>query len=142
MVERYNKTIVNAVALMIQPHQRQRDRHRYLPYVGIAYRASIQASTGESLNMMMLGSDMYLPLDLIVGGVPGEKECDTEYAEDLREQVRGIHERAWHALDVNTRRQKRNYDRSKHGLVYTQGQFVWLTGNWRRPCLSKKLGLP
>ena len=64
-------------------------------------------------------------------------ECNTDYAEDLREQLRGIHERAQHALDVNTRRQKRNYDRSKRGSVYRQGQFVWLYDNW-----SKKLGLP
>ena len=64
------------------------------------------------------------------------------YVEDLREQLRGIHEQARHALDVSTRRQKRNYDRSKHGHVYRRGQFVWLYDNRRRPCLSKKLGLP
>jgi len=42
MVERYNRTIVNAVALMIEPHRNQRDWDRYLPYVGFAYRASVQ----------------------------------------------------------------------------------------------------
>ena len=34
MVERYNRTIVNAVSLMIQPHQGQKDWDVYLPYVG------------------------------------------------------------------------------------------------------------
>ena len=70
--------------------------------------------------------DVHLPLDLVIGGVPSERECNTDYAEDLREQLKGIHEQAQHALDVNTRWQKRNYDRSKCGPVYRPGQVVWL----------------
>ena len=142
MVERYNRTIVNAVALMVQPHQGQRDWDEYLPYVGFAYRASVQASTGESPNMMMMGREVHLPLDLVVGMVPEERECETEYVEDLREQMRAIHARARHALDISTRRQKKNYDRSRHGPVYEEGQFVWLYDNRRRTGLSRKLGLP
>ena len=74
MVERYNRTIVNAVSLMIQPHQRQKDWDVYLPYVGLAKRASVQVSTGESPNMMMLGREVNLPIDLLIGVVLHEKE--------------------------------------------------------------------
>jgi hypothetical protein len=142
MVERYNRTIVNAVALMIQPHQHQTDWDQYLSYVGMAYRSSVQASTGETPNMMMTGREISLPVDLAVGAVPEEKEYDTDYAEELRERIRGIHERARHALKANMRRQKRNYDRFTHGPVFKVGKFVWLCSKQRRPGLSKKLGLP
>ena len=142
MVERYNRTIVDAVSLMIQPHERQRDWDEYLPYVGLAYRASEQATTGETPNMMMLGREVRLPVDLVVGGVPDEKECDTFYAEELRERIRVSHERARHALGMNMRRQKRNYDRRKFGPMYNVGQFVWLHRPARQPRLSKKLMLP
>ena len=47
LVERYNRTIVNAVSLMILPHQSQRDWDEYVPFVGMAYRSSVQASTGR-----------------------------------------------------------------------------------------------
>ena len=142
LVERYNRTIVNAVSLMIQPHQHQRDWDVYLPYVGMAYRSSIQASTGESPNMMMLGREVTMPVDLVVGAVPHEQECETYYADDLREKIRDIHERARHALQLSQRRQKRNYDRSARESVFKKGKFVWLHNNQRRPRLSKKLMLP
>jgi len=142
MVERYNRTIVNAVALMIHPHQGQRDWDKYLPYVGMAYRASVQESTGESPNMMMFGREVTLPVDLMVEAVPHEPDCESDFVDDLRDRIRGIHERARHALSMSARRQKKNYDRSVHGPVYKQGQFVWLHDTRRRPRLSKKLGLP
>jgi hypothetical protein len=142
MVERYNRTIVNAVSLMILPHQNQKDWDQYLPFVGMAYRGSVQASTGESPNMMMLGRETAVPLDLVVGSVPHEKECKTEYSEELRERIREIHERAQHALKLSGRRQKRNYDRSVQGSPFTKGQFVWLHNTQRKPRLSKKLMLP
>ena len=142
LVERYNRTIVNAVSLMIQPHQHQRDWDVYLPYVSMAYRSSIQASTGESPNMMMLGREVTMPVDLIVGAVPHEQECETYYTDDLREKIRDIHERARHALQLSQRRQKRNYDRSARESVFKKGKFVWLHNNQRRPRLSKKLMLP
>ena len=142
MVERYNRTIVNAVSLMIQPHQGQKDWDVYLPYVGLAYRASVQESTGESPNMMMLGREVNLPIDLLVGAVPHEKEYESDYADELRDNLRAIHERARHALEVSARRQKKNYDRSTHGPAYRPQQFVWLYDTQRRQRLSKKLGLP
>ncbi|XP_072033311.1 uncharacterized protein [Amphiura filiformis] len=106
LVERYNRTITNAVSLMLLPLQDQKEWDKCLPYVGFAYRSSVQASTGESPNMMMLGREVSAPVDLVFGAVPGEGECATDYAEELRERMRGVHERARHALEASSRRQK------------------------------------
>jgi hypothetical protein len=92
--------------------------------------------------MMMFGREVTLPVDLMVAAVPHEPECKSEFADNLRERIREIHERARHALDMNARRQKKNYDRSVHGPIYKRGQFVWLHDTQRRARLSKKLGLP
>ena len=142
MVERYNRTIVNSVSLMIEPHRNQRDWDRYLPFVGFAYRASVQESTGESPNMMMLGREVHLPVDLVVGGTPHENECETDYAETLREIIREVHLRARGVVERSAKRQKRNYDRGTRGPVFEEGQFVWLHDTQRRQKLSKKLSLP
>lgn len=141
-VERYNRTIVNAVSLMILPYHNQKDWDEYVPFVGMAYRSSVQASSGETPNMMMLGRDVSTPIDLMFSAPPDEKECNTDYAEDLRDKIRDMHERARHALEVSSRRQKRFYDRRTCGPVYQEGQFVWLYRVSRRKNLSRKLMMP
>ena len=64
MVERFNITLVNMVAVLIDPKRRQRDWDGFLPYATFAYRCTPQDSTGESPNMMMLGREVSLPIDL------------------------------------------------------------------------------
>ena len=142
LVERYNRTIVNAVSLMILPQHSQRDWDEYVPFVGMAYRSSVQASTGETPNMLMLGRDVATPIDLMFTAPPKELDCDTDYAEELREKIRGMHERARYALHISSRRQKRFYDRKVCGPVYREGQFVWLFRVVRKASLSRKLMLP
>ena len=137
LVERYNRTIVNAVSLMIMPHQNQRDWDEYVPFVGMAYRSSVQAPTGKIPNMLMLGRDVATPVDLMFTAPPREAECDADYAEELREKIRGMHERARHALHVSSRRQKRYYDRRACGPEYKEGQFVWLYKVARKTSLSR-----
>ena len=42
MVERFNKTLINMVAVMIEPRRRQRDWDECLPYACFAYRCTPQ----------------------------------------------------------------------------------------------------
>ena len=72
---------------MIMPQQNQRDWDEYVPFVGMAYRSSVQASIGETPNMLMLGRDVATPVDLMLTAPPQEAECDTDYAEELREKI-------------------------------------------------------
>ena len=66
MVERFNKTLVNMVAVLIDPRKRQRDWDKCLPYTTFAYRCTLHESTGESPNMMMLSREVSIPIDLVV----------------------------------------------------------------------------
>ena len=142
MIERYNRTIANAVSLMIEPVKQQRDWDRYLPHVGFAYRSCVHETTGESPNMMMLGRELALPMDLMVEGPLDEPDYDTDYAEELRERIRLIHDQAREAVGTNSRRQKKNYDRRAVGGTFRVGDFVWLLQKARKQGLTKKLSLP
>ena len=142
MIERFNRTIANAVSLMLEPVKRQRDWDRYLPHVGLAYRSCVHETTGESPNMMMLGRETKLPVDLMVEGPPGEEDCDTDYAEEMRERIRLIHQRAREVISKNMRKQKKHYDRRAEGGTFKVGEFVWLLQKARKPGLTKKLALP
>ena len=145
MVERFNRTLLNLVSILLDPYKGQRDWDQELPYIGMAYRSAVQESTGETPNMLMLGREVKTPLDLLVEGVNEEYEDDSltsDYAMELRDRLRKAHERAREVLQTAGRRQKKQYDRKAHGSPIAEGTFVWLYSFQRKPGVSKKLKLP
>ena len=127
---------------MREPIKHQRDWDRYLPHVGLAYRSCVQESTGLSPNMLMLGREVPLPVDLTVEEPDEEEDCGTDYATELRDRIREVHERTRTALRLSAERQKKHYDRHTVGGVFKVGQFVWLHQKRRTGGPSKKLSLP
>jgi hypothetical protein len=68
-----------------------RDWDDHLPFATMAYRSSVHSSTGYTPNRLMLGREVYTPLDMCLGLPPGEPEpfeCTTQYAEWLRDTIR------------------------------------------------------
>ena len=148
MIERFNRTLLNMVSMMIEPVKNQRDWDELLPFVGFAYRSSVHESTGETPNMLMFGREVKLPLDLMVEPFqdeelePKDANLMTDYAEDLRDRIRLAHERAREVLRKSARRQKRTYDRKANGNPIQKGDFVWLFVHQRKPGFTNKLRLP
>ena len=92
---------------MIEPHRRQRDWDLQLPYATLAYRSTPQESTGETPNMMMLGRETALPIELVTE-TPLPMVCEgLDYAEELRDRIQSAHGRAREHLRVSARRQKK-----------------------------------
>lgn len=141
MVERFNKTLVNMVAVLIDPKSMQKDWDECLPYATFAYRCTPHESTGESPNMMMLGREVSLPVDLLVECGDVEDGIGTDFAESLRQNMRRAHERARQCLGKSAQWQKKDYDRraSDHGLK--EGHFVWLFNPAKKRHLTPKLQL-
>ena len=65
LVERFNRTLQQMLKTLV--NEARDDWDHLLPYVTMAYRATPQDSTGCSPNMLMLGRELNLPLDVIVG---------------------------------------------------------------------------
>ena len=69
MIERFNRTLIGMVSVMIEPHKRQRDWDEKVALATFAYRASPHESTGETPNRLMLhvhvhvGREVFVPLD-------------------------------------------------------------------------------
>ena len=76
MVERFNRTLATMLTMYCESKQNAWDQH--LPYVMLAYRSSVHDSTGFSPNMMMLGREVELPLQAVVGSPQGEPWETTE----------------------------------------------------------------
>ena len=70
LVEQFNRTVKQMLPMFVNEHQNDWDDH--LPYVMIAYRASVQESTGCTPNLLFFGREIALPLDLMVCKPPVE----------------------------------------------------------------------
>jgi hypothetical protein len=141
-IERFNRSMMDTVAVLIDPENDQKDWDEVLQYALMAYRSSVQESTGESPHMMMYGENMTLPVDLF--SFPSEPEQDkdlrTDYGRELREQLRVAHERARVSLKKAAGRQMKTYDGK--GVLrkpYAEGTFVWLHNEIRRKGYNPKL---
>ena len=142
-VERFNGTLITMVSMMIDPVRRQRDWEEKVPMALFAYRSAVQESTGETPNMLMLGREVQLPIDLTVESTSDieedEPETQTDYALALRERMRSAHEQARQKLAQAARHQKRTYDRKTERVCLQVGSFVWYFNPAKTKGLSPKL---
>jgi transposase InsO family protein len=141
MVERFNRTLLNALASFADLHQRDWDL--YIPFVLLAYRSVVHESTGTSPSMMMLGREVRGPVELLLPR-PAQEEPEevTEYGAKLRRILEEVHERARSCLDIAGNNMKRRYDRSADADGFQLGDAVWLYNPRCKRNMSPKLTRP
>ena len=138
MVERFNRTLEAMLSKFVDGDQKNWDL--YLPLLMMAYRSSVHESTGFSPNEMMLGREVLLPLDLVIGQAEPTGSSTTEYADRLGEQMERIHQFACQHLKLSSDRQKRNYDhRPVNQHRYNRGDAVWLYSPQKKKGICPKL---
>ncbi|XP_033114948.1 uncharacterized protein LOC117115315 [Anneissia japonica] len=138
MVERFNRTLINMVAMMLDPVHHQRDLDERLPYATFVYRSTPQESTGESPNMLMLGTEVRTPIDLSVE-VPQTMPDEPDLATRVRSQLQKAGARARDVLKISARRQKKGYDKLSEEPNLVPGKFVWTYDQTKRKGMSPKL---
>ena len=144
LVERYNLSIVNYIRAYMDPRKHQSDWDENVCLATFAYRSCVHPATGETPNLMMLGKEVYLPLDVCFHPDTMPESVDTpstDYVTELRDNLQNVHEHAREQLQSAMRRQKRHYDRfaAKHG--FEVGEFVWVRDETRRKGRCPKLQL-
>ena len=120
--------------------ENRKDWDEYLPYVLMAFRASIHESTKCSPNLLLFGSENRLPVDLLYAdGLAHEVvvECPCQYVEWIRGVSREAFSKARENLKKNAERQKRLYDRNTFLRTFNVGDWVWVL---YPPELQAKLG--
>ena len=135
-IERFNRTVQQMLSMFVSEHRNDWDDH--LPYVMMAYRATIQESTGCSPNLLMLGREITLPIDLMVGSPEqNNPECPILYVEWVRNVLQDSFAFVREQLRKSAQRQKRNYDKHANPRKYPIGSWVW---RWYPPKAKQKLG--
>jgi hypothetical protein len=149
LVEKQNRTLKKLLRSYVEENPSVWDDH--LPYITMAYRATIHESTKCSPNLLMFGEEIRLPTDLMYNDVTLEEDvpaCPSAYVEWLRETTRTVFRKAQSCLKQSAERQKRNYDKNTCLRKFAIGQFVWilcprflrgkLGRGWRGPFLIVK----
>ncbi len=136
-VERFNRTLLKMIKSYIQ---HQEDWDLYLGCLTAAYRSTPCDSTGMTPNMIMLGKEVRLPLEIVTPAK--EKPQATQYGEyvgTLRENLIHAHEITRKHLEQSALRQQDAYDCKVQLHRYQPGDQIWYLNEMRRPGISPKL---
>ncbi|POS82770.1 hypothetical protein EPUL_005785, partial [Erysiphe pulchra] len=137
MVERMNRTMGKYLAKVVSEHQRDWDQ--YLHLFLLAYRSSINETTGQTPANVIFGREVRLPCDLQFGIRPNEDIAGEDYVATLRRRMDDIHERVRTNINAASDRMKERYDVKAEKGGYNPGELVWLYNPRRRRGYSPKL---
>ena len=152
-VERFNRTLMDAVRCYIGKSQNQWDK--FISQIAGAIRSSVNRSTGFTPNKLMLGREINLPADLVYP-IPTPAPVSMEdYAANLSQSILQAHETARATLRSTQRHMKRDYDVKVHLREFKEGDRVYvldtatpkgksrkLLAPWRGPAVIRKKYTP
>ena len=124
-VERFNRSLIAMLSAFVC--ERANDWDDHLPYVMMAYRSSVHASTNCTPYRMLYGREQNLPVDIMypTGQDTNVPQCGPEYSEWVRRAISSAHDFARAHLDKSAIRQKRGYDaNAKHRPPFKRGDKV------------------
>jgi hypothetical protein len=124
LVERVNRVLQDMLAMFLNNFRNDWDDH--LPYLLMAYRATVHESTGFSPFKMMFGREMNCPLDKIAGRPPDFEppRCPVEYVNWFQFSLDQTFYFAKQNLRKAANRQKRNHDKNLKPRAFENGNFV------------------
>ena len=138
MVERFNRTIESQLSKFVDDNQCDWDTH--IPLLLMAYRTAVHETTGCTPAQLMMGRDLRLPIDLLIGRPEDEVPQHTStYAEELQERLERVHNYARTHMKLRSDSMKERYDSASNCEQLDIGDPVWLHCPQRKKGVSPKL---
>ena len=126
-IERQNKVIKFALANFV--NRRASDWPLCLDPIMLAIRSSVHTATQETPNLLMMGREFRMSLDLYISPPPQQEHeivPESEYAARLISAMHDAHIVVTKRLGRYYRYQKQQYDKNVKEIDYQIGQAVWL----------------
>ena len=141
LVERFNRTLITMLAKTVEKGGPDWDER--IPYVLLAYRASKQASTGESPFFKVYGRDPRLPLPATMTPKKTRTTADLkEYRLSLHQKMAEAWELARHSISLAQQRQKNAHDLRAKTPSFQEGERAFLYKPAERTGATRKLVRP
>ena len=141
IVECFNRTIEDQLSRFVDSNQRDWDTH--IPLLLMAYRTDVHETTGCTPAQLMMGRDLRLPIDLLIGRPEEEvSHVHSTYAEDLLARLERVHSFARTHMQLRSDSMKERYDSTSDWDRLEEGDPVWLHCPLRKKGVSPKLTRP
>lgn len=137
MVERFNQTLGNHLAKVVEEHQHDWDQH--IPLFLMAYRSASHEATGFTPARTNFGREIRLPVDLITGRPPDAPKSSVDYVSEIQQRLDEIHHLVRENSLKTSEKTKTRYDRKANCHKFEEGTLVWLHNPVRRVGKSPKL---
>ena len=140
-VERYNQMILAYIRCQLEEDQSTWDEH--LSVLGLSLRSTVNRNTGFTPNMLQLGREVTLPLDILFGlsQTKEEEKGTAEYLRELDQKMRCIFALTRKTLQASQLRQKVDYD--TRGVIrehaYEVGDLIYLLNSTTTVGMCAKL---
>ena len=106
----------------------------------MAYRTAVHETTGCTPAQLMMGHDLRLPIDLLIGRPEEEvRHVHSTYAEDLQARLEQVHSFARTHMQLRSDFIKERYDSTSNCDRLEEGDPVWLHCPQRKKGVSPKL---
>jgi transposase InsO family protein len=139
-VERYNRTLMDAVRCFIGKSQDQWDL--YLQQIAGALRSSVNRNTGFTANKLMLGREVTTPAQLMFPQAGKSYQNVEGYVASLADRMQKAHEVARGKLNTASKQMKRQYDLRILERPYQVGDVVYILDTAVLKGTCKKLSPP
>ena len=142
MIERFNRTTIDMIA--VYTNQNQTDWDKHLPMPTVTYRSCVHEKTGYTSNLLMLGREVNLPIELVLGATQRSKGCteESQYVLEIIEKLNAIFQLVRESLKINS--PKKDCDPRISLKTYKVGDLVYYRDNTRTvgqsPTLKSKFG--
>ncbi|GFW72739.1 malate dehydrogenase, mitochondrial [Trichonephila clavipes] len=137
MVERFNRTILNNLSLMVSKNQQDWDQK--VPLFLLAYAAPFTRLPDIHHPRCFLAEIFVPPCDLLFGRPPDTPSSPEEYVQNLQARFEDVHNLARERINLRTEKMKTRYDTKATGHQFKEGDKVWFYNPTRRQGLSPKL---
>ena len=107
----------------------------------MALHATVNRRTGFTPNQLMLGREVILPADIVMGGVRHKVQAalPEKWVLDLTDKMAILHHEARRHLKASQLHQKKDYDLRTQEYRYLPGDFVYMFDKAKKRGLSPKL---
>lgn len=138
MVERFNRTLLSMLALFVDDNQLNWDV--LLPYVLMAYRSSVHASTGFTPYKVLFGQEIILPVDVMWDMGHQERfSAVSDYVVALTDTLSTVVGAVKRHQERASAQQKAAYDFRVNHQYYAVGELVWVQNKVRKKGRCPKL---
>ena len=137
-VECYNRTLLQLIRCFLSGNKKSWDQH--LQQLAGAICSTVNWSTGFTPNMIMLGREVLLPVDLMLGVEKEQLNTNSaKYVDKLRKMLQKVHTLALETLLSTQMRQKGDYDLKLKIHSYEVGDLVYRLDTAKKVGFSPKL---